>query len=150
MGDPFSISFSSFIAGLLLFKDEVTAIDIVNMMSRLDGIYVDDENDDLEILKCCVDFETNYCFCLKRGYSYQTMLSDGSTVFQFLTKVAGESFLSVLMKNSGFKNVYESLCSGGQPIKENQSDINGQVFLDIKKNKVKKRVHHRFAFTSLF
>ena len=97
-----SIPFSSLIAAMLLFKKNCTSAEVVNMSSKLMGmgIMVDDENDDLESLSCCIEMSFDYsCFHLKEGLKYDTILYPNITVFEFLNIHTNEKILSFLREN---------------------------------------------------
>ncbi len=103
-----SIPFSSLIAGLLLMKKSVSSIEIVNVISRLDekGIAVDDENDDISSLLLCVTIDYKYCFSLKDGFSYETVLNSNINVETFLKRHTNEKFLSFLKNDSIYHELY--------------------------------------------
>ena len=108
MGNDDCISFSSLLAGLLLLKKNVSALDIINEINKLEnvGIYVDDDNDDIEYLSCCINLN-NYCsFSLKNDYD--TILYDDFKVIDFLKTVAGDRVLKLLNIKEDDKNFNSS------------------------------------------
>ena len=92
-----SVSFSSVVAGMLLFHKSVSSSDVVNVMSRLSnyGVFVNDEDDNMECLMCCVDFHNYDSFYLRNGYNYDTDLG-GISVFQYLKEIATDRVISLL------------------------------------------------------
>lgn len=136
-----SIPFSSLLAGMLILKRGYTAIEIVSKLSELEGmgIVVDDENDDLEILSCCLEMDSNLGFHLKAGLEYDTVLCPDVTVFDFLNIHTNEKVMSFLrgeMKNISFPMMGESQVSTSVYGEENCD------FLEMRKEVVlpKKRV----------
>lgn len=95
------IPFSNLIAGILSIKESCTSIEIVNMISELSymGIIVEDEYDDFESISCCVEMDENYNFYLKKGLDYDSVLSSGDLVLDFLKFNAGETVLLFLNRN---------------------------------------------------
>ncbi len=87
MGQESLVPFYSLIASMLLVKNEVTSVDIVNTMSRLEhyGTNIDADDDDIELLECCVEVDDDFSFCLKDNYTLDTVLDNGMTVEEFLT-----------------------------------------------------------------
>lgn len=85
-------------------------IDITNVMSRImcsDIELLDGDDEVLDCLECCVDMDNNFCFSLKDGIDYNTVLSDNITVQDFLKEVAGERMLLFLSLDRCFKNDYQ-------------------------------------------
>ncbi len=103
-----SIPFSSLIAGLLLIKDRVSSVEIVNVISRLmdKGIVIDDENDDIDCLLLCVMIDRKYCFSLRDGFSYETMLTSNINVETFLKSHTNEEILSFLKNDVFYQEFY--------------------------------------------
>ena len=94
-----SIPFSSLIASMLLLKKSCTSAEIVNISSKLIGmgIMVDDENDDMGKLSCCVKMSEDYsCFHLKEGLEYDTIIYPNVTVFEFLNIYTNEKIMTFL------------------------------------------------------
>lgn len=60
------------------------------------GIIVADENDDLNIISCCVEMNSNCGFCLKNGLSYGTILFPGVEVSDFLKIPANDKVLLII------------------------------------------------------
>jgi hypothetical protein len=113
-----SMSFSTLIAGIMLYRKKCSSVEIVNILSKLVDvdIMIDDENDSLEDLDCCIDISSNYDFSLKNGFSYSSILFDNVTVFQFLKMHTNDrilSFLSIYFKDEIFykENELEAGCS---------------------------------------
>jgi len=81
-----SIPLSSLISGMLLKRRQVTSIEIANVISRFEenGIMIDDWDDGLEKLFCCVEMNSHYEFQLKEGFDYDSVLYSNVDVFQFL------------------------------------------------------------------
>lgn len=106
-----SIPFSTFIAGMLLCKMSYNSTEVVNIISRLEGqgIMIDDENDSMDELACCIEMSPNYDFCLKKGLGYDTILSPGVTVFKFLMIHADERILSFLNNYSGSNSLQQKI-----------------------------------------
>ena len=96
------------IAGVLLLTNHVSSVDVINLMSRLSmrGISVDDENDDIFRLACCVDMDKYCFFSLRNGFDYQTKLANGNTVSQYLEGVAGSKVLDYLKNDSIYGTLY--------------------------------------------
>ena len=105
-----SISFSSIIAGMLLCMRSVSAIEIINTVSIFssEGIDIDDENDDIQYLSCCVDFNKDCSFSLKDGFDYSTKLASDITVYQFLENVAGERVISFFANDAKYRVFYQN------------------------------------------
>ena len=80
------VPFSALIAGMLLIKRKVTSMDVVNAMSELQGkgTDIDDEDDTIDCISCCVEMKRDCSFCLKSNISYDDILEDGNTVREFL------------------------------------------------------------------
>lgn len=118
-----SIPFSSLIAGLLLCKKSYNSAEVVNVISELEGqgIMIEDENDDMERMSCCVEMSPNFDFHLKKGLEYVTVLSPGVTVFKFLMIHTDERILSFLdnrfkddfLSQKGVQDLTESSLSQG-------------------------------------
>ena len=104
MGQDDLVPFSKFIAGILLFRRSYTAIEIVNILSMLGsyGIFIDDENDELDYISCCVERDLNYNFYLKNDLCYDTVLSFGVDVASFLRLHTNERLLSILNDNMDY------------------------------------------------
>lgn len=104
MGQDDLIPFSKFIAGILLFRRYYTSIEIVNILSKLEsyGIFIDDENDELDYISCCVEKDLNYNFYLSSDLSYDTLLSYGIDVSSFLRLHTNDKLLSVISKNMDY------------------------------------------------
>lgn len=113
-----SIPFSALIAGMLLCKKSYNSAEVVNMISELEGqgIWIEDENDDMVALSCCVEMSLNYDFHLKEGLGYNTVLSPGVTVFDFLMIHTDERILSFLEEQ---KNIHIFYQEDIQKISEN-------------------------------
>ena len=93
-----SIPFSELIAGMLLYKRSYTSLEIAMVLSKLEeyGIVVDDENDNLNIISCCVEMNSNYGFCLKDGLCYNTILFSGVEVSDFLKIHTNDKVLLII------------------------------------------------------
>ena len=93
-----SIPFSELIAGMLLYKKSYTSLEIAIVLSKLEeyGIVVDDENDDLSIISCCVEMNSNYGFCLKKCLNYSTILFPGVEVSDFLKIHTNDKVLLII------------------------------------------------------
>ena len=93
-----SVPFSALIAGMLLCQRTYNSASIVNTISGLQaqGVMVDDENDNMDDLSCCVEVSPNYCFQLKKGLKYDTVLYSDITVFDFLMMHTNERVLTFL------------------------------------------------------
>ncbi len=78
------VPFSKLISSMLLVKSKLTPMDIVNVMSGLEsiGIDIDDYNDSIDCLSCCVKMNGDCSFSLTKEYS--SMLDDKMTVRDFL------------------------------------------------------------------
>lgn len=96
-----SIPFSALIAGLLLYKKSYHSTEIANIISVVEGqgILIEDENDDFEILSCCVEMSLDYDFRLKDGLDYQTILYPNMTVSNFLMIHTKEKVFSLIENN---------------------------------------------------
>lgn len=96
-----SIPFSGLIAGILLYKRSCTSFEIAIVLSKLGeyGIIVDDENDDLSIISCCVEMDKNYGFCLKHGLNYNSVLLSGVVVSDFLRIHTREEVLALISRS---------------------------------------------------
>ena len=70
-----SVPFSALIAGMLLCQRTYNSASIVNTISGLQaqGVMVDDENDNMDDLSCCVEVSPNYCFQLKKTYILKSL-----------------------------------------------------------------------------
>lgn len=139
MSNDDSISFSSLLAGLLLLNKVVTSGEIINKISFLEdkGIYVDDEDDDISYLECCVDFDHYRVFSLKKGYDYDSILGDDISVFDFLMSVAGDKVLKLL---KGDHNTYHFILENNNQLSLFDSFRDKSVGFAIdKKIKLKKR-----------
>lgn len=124
-----SIPFSALVAGVLLRKTECTSVEIAKILSNLEmekGVMIDDENDNLDALSCCVEMGSNYDFYLKKGLKYSTVLNQDITVFKFLmihTNQMVLSFLDDYFKEVDLsKKVVESVCSV-EKINESKSNL---------------------------
>ena len=118
------VAFSSLIASMLLIKREITSFELVNMMSNLEEneIFVDDE-EDIDSISCCVDMNHNCSFRLKSNCSYDTVLSDGVKVRDFL-KAHSSEIVNSFIENMNKINV----------------SVSSELVCDSKKNKKKKRI----------
>ena len=99
------VPFFKLISSMLLVKKVLKPIDIVNIMSRLQefGIIVDDYNDSINCISCCVEMKNDCSFCIKRNYNYGYKLDDSFTVKDFLLSHSDNninSFLQQLVKNN--------------------------------------------------
>lgn len=82
-----SIPFSALIAGIMIHKRECSSLEVAIILGELEGkmgIVIDDENDNLENLSCCIEISPNYDFQLKNGLEYNTILDQNITVLNFL------------------------------------------------------------------
>ena len=91
--------FSSLIAGMLLCNRRVEAASVVNMLSKFSCVGIEVEEDDIDFLSCCIEYDSSYSFYLREGFQYDTVLLDGMTVGDFLMDTAGEKVLSILHDN---------------------------------------------------
>lgn len=96
-----SIPFSSLIAAMLLKKKSYTSLEIATEICKLErmGIVIDDENDNLEIISCCVEMDFDCSFHLRRGLNYDSVLSTGVKVSTFLRLYTNDHVLSILDNN---------------------------------------------------
>lgn len=124
-----SIPFSSLISGILLYKRECTSVEIAKILSDLEmekGVVIDDENDNLVSLSCCVEMDANYGFYLKKGLKYSTVLNQDITVFKFLmihTNQMVLSFLDDYFKEVNLsRKVVEPICAV-EKINESKSSL---------------------------
>ena len=129
-----SVPFSSMIAGMLLCKERISAIDAVNMVDRLSclGIMVDDENDDIDCLSCCAFMNEDCSIILSR--KYDDFLSDDVTVSDYLEELAGIDFLNILSNDLIFKSLYEKYCSAFHSNIELDRNLNKKLTLRNKIN----------------
>ena len=104
--DGYSIPFSSLIAGLFLFKQNIKPLEIMKVISdlELDNIYVDDSEDDMDFLSFCIDFNKDCSFSLKSSFCYQTLLDNGNFLYQFLEDTAGDIIISFFKKHAKYMN----------------------------------------------
>ena len=118
------VAFSSLIASMLLNKREITSFELVNMMSDLEenGIFVDDD-EDIDNISCCVEMNRNYSFCLKKNCFYDTFLSDGVKVRDFLENHSDERINDFIVKNNKLN-----------------SSVLEEISCDNRKKKKKKRI----------
>ena len=94
-----SIPFSALIAGIMLYKKEYSSIEIVGILGKLEGemgVVIDDENDNLDELSCCVEISSSYDFQLKKGVDYSTVLNQDITVLKFFMIHTNQFILSFL------------------------------------------------------
>lgn len=127
-----SISFSGLISGILLYKTSYTSVELVNIISKLEsmGIIIDDENYDLDELACCVQMSSSFCFCLKNGLGYDSILSMGTNVYEFLIMHTNERTLSILERN--FENILpQRKIIINQVIAQNEEVVNKGKFLKV-------------------
>ena len=143
-----SVPFSALIAGMLLYDRNLKSTTVVNMMSKLEhkNIYVDDVNDNLDVLYLCVDISSDYGFGLKPELDYDTILYGNVTVYKFLVMNTNSIVLSFLGINCFDFEELETVDSfsvyGKGDIK---SGWLGDLFLKLfsKKNNVKIRERHK-------
>lgn len=134
-----SIPFSGLIAGMLLYKRSCTSIEVANVLCRLEnyGIYVDDENDNLDCLSCCVEASSNYsCFCLKNGFGYNTVLLSGVEVSEFLKIHTNDKILSIIgesVENFAFQETSLSKVMDFEKVKKKKN------FFSLKKKILAKK-----------
>ena len=78
------VPFSSLISSMILIKRNITPMDIVNVMSKLGeyGIVIDDENDSVESISCCIRMNKDCSFSLLEDYN--ELLDGDVTVSDFL------------------------------------------------------------------
>ncbi len=108
MDDCETVPFLSVVAGLLLCNNKISAIDLINFISRISSLNIEvDDDSDLSYLSFCVDVDKNYSFRLKEGINYQTKLECGVSVFYFLKDFAGDKILECLKKDSVYKDIYQ-------------------------------------------
>jgi len=127
-----TIPFSSVISGMLLIKKSYTAIEVANVLSKIEGmgIVVDDEYDDLSKLSCCVEIGMDYSFSLKSDFSYNTILYKDVTVSKYLRKYNNNCILGFLNGDYfAFTNK-----------KDEKLDFNDEFILSNYSYKVKKRI----------
>ncbi len=105
-----SISFSSLLAGLLLFKRVITSSEIINKINFFEekGIFVDDENDDINCLNCCVEIDHYRVFSIKKGLDYGSYVDAYFTVAQYLRCIAGDRVVKLIMsQNTDCKVIFD-------------------------------------------
>lgn len=143
-----SVSFSSFIAGMLLMKRDLTSTEIVNAISRFgyDGTVVDD--DDIEGLSSCVEMDRDCCFRLKDGFYYETILESGIMVVDFLKEHTNTKVLSFLQQDVVYKNFYDSNIFGSSIMNCSEHENSVEKFIDVsRKYKRKIRGIGRLSFS---
>lgn len=96
-----SVSFSALIAGMLLCRKSWSSVEVVNMMTQISnvGIDVNDEDDDLACLYSCVVMDDGCSFRLKSEMDYDTVLSGGICVSEFLFRHTNLKILAFLRGN---------------------------------------------------
>lgn len=82
------IPFSGVIATMLLKKECVDCLEILNICAKinsLEGYFdVDISDHGIDELLCCVTYDKDYNFMLKEGLDYSSVLAGGITVHDFL------------------------------------------------------------------
>ena len=107
MDDEKTVSFMSIVAGLLICNSRVSAVDITNFISRFSSLGIEvDDGEDLSMLSVCVDVDKSFNFSLKKGFSYDTFLENGKSVFQFLEEIAGDDVLVYIKSDSRYCDSY--------------------------------------------
>ena len=80
-----SINFSSIIASSLLYKDRVSSVELVNYCSKIESNFdVEIIDDDIDYLFECVDMGNDASFYIKTNLGYESVLTCGETVYDFL------------------------------------------------------------------
>ena len=83
----YKIKYSGVIATLLLYKREITAIDIINFCSKISDEY-EVIDDGIQDLFECVEVDSQFNFRIKKYLDYYSILRDGKTVLEFLNSKA--------------------------------------------------------------
>ena len=78
----YKIKYSGVIATLLLYKREITAIDIINFCSKISDEY-EVIDDGIQDLFECVEVDSQFNFRIKKYLDYYSILRDGKTVLEF-------------------------------------------------------------------
>ncbi len=60
------------------------------------GIEIGEEDDDMSCLFSCIDMDKNFSFRLKSGMTYETIVSDGVSVSEFLFQHTNLKILNAL------------------------------------------------------
>lgn len=109
MDDEKTVSFMSVVAGLLICNSRVSAVDITNFISRFSSLGFEvDDGEDLSKLFVCVDIDKNFNFSLKKGFSYDTFLDSGKSVFHFLEEIAGNDVLFYIKSDNRYFDSYNN------------------------------------------
>ena len=94
------VPLSSLIASMLLVKDEVSSVEVTNVMSELEQLGTNiDDSDDIDALDCCVEMNDDFSFRFKEGFDYDTVLDSGIKVSDFLF-MQSNCKINLLLKNS--------------------------------------------------
>lgn len=136
-----AIPFSSMIAGMLLCEPTVSAVDIINLMSRLSVAGIDVVDDDIDFLSICIEINSNCSFYLKDGYDYDTKIDDDMTIAYFLEKVAGKKILSFLSEDVRYCESYHNYYQ-----KTYESPNERHHSFNIKNTRRKSRIKNKFVF----
>ena len=96
------LPFSSLIASMLLFKNRITSVEIINLTSLLAqyNIFIDDEIDNMDIFSTCVICNNYSYFEIRDDASYDSILSDGKTVWDFFMENANKDIVDVIIKTN--------------------------------------------------
>lgn len=106
MEEGLFLPFSSLVASVLLYKKHVTSVEIINIISLLvkENIFIEDDIDDeIDDLMLCVDCPNLDYFKIKDMVSYDTCLTFGVTVRDFLFSKSNPIILDFFDKSEYFK-----------------------------------------------
>lgn len=114
------ISFSSVVATLLLLDRNITSVEIVNFLSRLDceDIGVSDENDEVDDLLRCVVVKPSYSYSLKDDLEYDTFIFSDVTVHGFLCSFVDKRVFDLILSDSIYSEKYFKNIQKNERIKE--------------------------------
>lgn len=115
---------------MLLYKREITSVEIVNFISLLcrENIFVDDINDNMDDLFMCIDCYNYELFKIRNDLEYNSYLFKGVTVREFLYVKSNSDVLRFINEKKLFSELVDKVDYLGVVRKKKKKNLLGRVF----------------------